>query len=94
MAIWDDVALGLMALNIILTAMLILVYYKNHKLIKSKMTLGMLFFAAAFLVENTLSLFFYNSLLMQGILFLTTFNLVVKFFEMIGLLILLYVTWK
>ena len=94
MPIWDDVVLGLMALNIILTAMLILVYYKNHKLIKSKMTLGMLFFAAAFLVENALSLFFYNSLLMQGILFLTTFNLIVKFFEMIGLLILLYVTWK
>ena len=94
MPIWDDLVLGLISINIILTALLILVYYKNHKLIKSKMTLGMLFFAAAFLVENILSLYFYSSLLMQGIFGLTTFNLVIKFFEMIGLLVLLYVTWK
>lgn len=94
MPVWDNVVLGLMVVNIILTVLLIFVYYRNHKLIRSKMTLGMLFFAAAFLVENILSLFFYNSLLTQGIFGLTTFHMAVKFFEMIGLLVLLYVTWK
>jgi hypothetical protein len=91
---FDEIVLGVMGLNVLLTAALIIIYYRNHKLIKSKMTLGMLFFAAAFLVENALSFYFYNSLLAQGLDMMTTFNLVVKFFEMIGILILLFVTWE
>jgi len=90
---FDTIVLGIMGVNVLLTIVLIGIYMRNIKVIKSKMTLGMLFFAAAFLVENALSFYFYNSLLMQGIDFVTTFNLVVKFFEMIGLLVLLYVTW-
>ena len=91
---FDNVVLGLIGVNILLTAILIAIYGRNLKLIKSKMTIGMIFFAAAFLVENVLSLYFYNSMLLQGIVFVTTFNLVVKFFEMVGLLVLLYVTWE
>ncbi|UCD03027.1 MAG: hypothetical protein JSV63_00090 [Candidatus Aenigmatarchaeota archaeon] len=91
---FDQMVLGIIGINVILTVLLIYVYFRNHQLVKSKMTLGMLFFALAFLIENALSLFFYNSLLMQGITYITTFNLVVKFFEMIGLLVLLYVTWE
>ena len=91
---FDTFVLGLMGLNVVLTLVLMFIYYKNHRVIKSKMTLGMLFFATAFLVENLLSFYFYNTLLLQGITFLTTFNLVIKSFEMVGLLILLYVTWK
>ena len=91
---FDNVVLGLIGVNILLTAILIAIYGRNLKLVKSKMTFGMIFFAAAFLVENVLSLYFYNTMLLQGINFVTTFNLVVKFFEMIGLLGLLYVTWE
>lgn len=90
----DTLVLGLIAVNIILTLVLMALYYKSHRVVKSKMTLGMLVFAAAFLVENILSFFFYSAMLAQGITFLTTFNLAVKFFEMIALLILLYITWK
>ena len=94
MPLEDTLVLGLIGINIILTIVLILVYYKNHKLIRSKMTLGMLFFAAVFLLENIMSFFFYNSLILQGITFLTTFILVIKLLEMIGLLVLLYITLK
>ena len=90
---FDELVLIVMAINIVLTAVLMVIYFRNHKLIKSKMTLGMLFFAAAFLVENAISFYFYESLLMAGIVYMTTFNLVIKFFEMAGLLILTYVTW-
>ncbi len=91
---FDQMVLGINGLNVLLTVVLIYIYFKNHKLVKSKMTMGMLFFAVMFLIENALSLYFYNSLLMQGITSITTFHLVVKFFEMIGLLVLLYVTWE
>jgi hypothetical protein len=92
--LFDEIVLGFMGVNVALTLALIYVYFRNHKLVKSKMTLGMLFFAVAFLIENALSLYFYESLLMQGFTSVTTFNLVVKFFETAGLLILLYVTWE
>lgn len=91
---FDQAVLAFSGINVLLTIVLIYIYFRNHKLVKSKMTLGMLFFAVMFLIENSLSLYFYNSLLMQGITSITTFHLVVKFFEMIGLLVLLYVTWK
>jgi len=94
MPLEDTLVLGLIGVNIILTILLLFIYYKNHRLIRSKMTLGMLFFAAAFLVENALSFYFYNSLLAQGIFGFTTSNLVVKFFEMAALLVLLYITWE
>jgi hypothetical protein len=91
---FDEIVLGLNGINVLLTLVLIYIYFRNHRLVKSKMTLGMLFFAVMFLIENALSLYFYNSLLLQGITSITTFHLVVKFFEMIGLLVLLYITWE
>jgi hypothetical protein len=91
---FDQVVLAFSGINVFLTVALIYIYFRNHKLVKSKITLGMLFFAVMFLIENALSLYFYNSLLLQGITSITTFHLVVKFFEMIGLLVLLYVTWE
>ena len=91
---FDSIVLGINGINIMLTIVLIFIYARNLKLVKSKMTLGMIFFAGAFLIENVMSLYFYYSLLMQGINYITTFNLVVKFLEMIGLLVLLYVTWE
>jgi hypothetical protein len=94
MAIQDDVVLVLIFLNIILTVILLFVYYRNHRLIRSKMTLGMIFFIGAFLLENLLDFYFYNSLLLQSIYGITSFHLIVNFLEMVGLLVLLYITWK
>ncbi|MBN1896999.1 MAG: hypothetical protein JW789_04740 [Candidatus Aenigmarchaeota archaeon] len=91
---FDEIVLGISGLNVVLTLVLIYIYSRNHKLVKSKMTMGMLFFAVMFLLENAMSLYFYNSLLLQGITSITTFHLVVKFLEMMGLLVLLYVTWE
>jgi hypothetical protein len=91
---FDQIVLGLNGINILLTLILIAIYAMNFRTVRSKMTFGMLLFAVMFLIENALSLYFYNSLLMQGITSITTFHLVVKFLEMLGLLTLLYVTWK
>ncbi len=90
----DDVTLGIIFVNIILTVILFIIYARNYKTIGSKMVLGLLFFSAAFLVENILNFYFYNSLIAQGFLSFTTFILAVSTLELIGLLVLLYVTWK
>jgi hypothetical protein len=91
---FDQIVLGLSGLNVILSAVLLVIFLRNYKMIKSTLLLGMIFFASAFLLENLLSLYFYNSLLIIGINFITTFHLVVKFFESVGLLFILYVSWK
>ncbi|MCD6496207.1 MAG: hypothetical protein J7K54_02975 [Candidatus Aenigmarchaeota archaeon] len=91
---FDEIVLGLSGFNIVMVIALIAVYANNFRLVRSKMTFGMLIFASMFLLENIFSLYFYSSLLAQGITSITTFNLVVKFLEMLGLLTLLYVTWK
>jgi hypothetical protein len=94
MPIEDTVTLGIIGVNIILTMILFVIYSRNYRAIGSKMVLGLLFFAAAFLVENILNFIFYNSLLNQGIYGVTTFITAVSVLELIGLLVLLYVTWK
>lgn len=91
---FDEIVLGLSGFNILMTFALIAVYARNMQVVRSRMTFGMLLFASMFLLENIFSLYFYNSILAQGITSITTFNLVVKFLEMLGLLTLLYVTWK
>ena len=94
MAIQDVVTLSIIGLNVILTLILIIIYYRNHRLVHSKLTLGLLFFAFAFLVENIVDFYFYNSLVVQSILGFTMIHFLVNLLEMIGLIILLYVTWK
>ncbi len=90
----DMAVLGMIFINIVLTLALVLIFYKNHKLVRSGMTLGMLFFAGAFLIQNIANFYFYNSLLVQEIFGFTTFHIVVNFLELVGLAALLYISYK
>jgi len=90
----DTIVLGMMFVNILLTVALVLIFYKNHKLVRSKITLGMLFFAGAFLLHNIANFYFYNSLLVQEIFGFTTFHLVVNLLEMVGLIALVYISLR
>ena len=94
MAIQDAFTLGLILVNIALTIVLMIIYLKNYKAIKSKITLGLLFFALAFLLENVIDFYFYNFLIGQSMFGFTTIHSSINLIEMVGLLILLYVTWK
>lgn len=89
----DIIVFGLMGLNVILTAALVLIYSINLKKLGSKFTAGLVIFAFAFLVQNTASMYFYKILLISytG---LTTFQLVISGLQLAGLALLLYVTWK
>ncbi|MBL7160453.1 MAG: hypothetical protein ISS93_01210 [Candidatus Aenigmarchaeota archaeon] len=94
MPIADDVTLVLIGINILLTVILVLIYLRSYRAISSKLTLGLLVFAGAFLIENVLDFFFYSSILQQSIYGLTTFHMAVNLLEMVALLILAWVTWK
>ncbi len=94
MPLEDLITLGTIAVNILLTLVLIGVYFKNYRTISSKMTLGLLLFAIAFLAENVLDLFFYNIILQQGIFGMTTIITSVNLLQLAALAVLLWVTWK
>ena len=90
----DDLTLALIAVNVILTFVLVFIYFKNYRKISSKLTLGLVLFASAILVKNILDFFFYSSLIQQGITGITTFHLVGNILQLIALAFLVWVTWK
>lgn len=90
----DDVALVLIGVNIVISLILAITYFRNYRAIAAKVTFGFLIFAGAFLLENILNLFFITSALSQGITGLTTFNLAVNAIELVALLVLAWITWK
>ena len=94
LAIQDMVIFGVLGVNVVLAAILLAIYSRNYKKIGSKFTLGLIVFAAAFLIQNLASIYFYNTLLTEYTLGMTTLQLLVSVLEFFGLTILLYVTWK
>gem|GEM_PF-6188160 len=88
------IVLGITGINVILTAVLLVLFTKSYKTVKSQLTLGLVFFAAAFLLENLMNLYFYNAILLVGVLGTTTYHLMVAVIEMLALIAILYVNWK
>ena len=94
MPLEDDITLIMIGINIVLTLILLILYFRSYRLVKSRITIGLMFFMFAFLLENILDFFFYNSLVTQSLYGFTTSYFVVNTLQMIGLLVLLYITWK
>lgn len=92
--IQDIVTLLLIFINVILTLILFSIYLKNYRKINSKMTLGLTIFAGMFLIENILNMYFYGTMSLTGGTIVTTYQLMVNFFELIGFGTLFYITWK
>ena len=90
----DMIVLGVTFINVILTALLLVLFAKSYKAVKSRLTLGLVFFAAAFLLENIMNMYFYNAILAAGVLGTTTYHMVVAVIEMLALVAILYVNWK
>lgn len=90
----DEIILLIIAANTLLAGLLLAIYVRNWKSIKSKLTIGLIFFSFAFLVENLIDLYFYNLILSQEYYGLSTFGFTVNAFEFVGLIILLYITWE
>ena len=89
------VSLGISVANILILSMLLYIYSKNYRHIKSKFNLGLMVFSLLFLVENL------SSIAMETLVWSTeTFDMFISgiafinAIELLGLLTLLYITWK
>jgi len=89
----DMAVFGIMAANVVLTAILVMIYLKNYRKIGSKFTIGLSIFALSFLIQNIASIYFYKAILI-GYTGLTTFQMAVSGLQLVGLILLVYVTLK
>lgn len=60
MSIWIDVAMAATAVNLVLLAVIGVVWGRNYRRLRSRQTLGMLVFAVLLFVENGFALYVYT----------------------------------
>lgn len=90
----DAAIMVILGANVVITLMLVVIYFRSYKKLNAKFTLGLMFFALAFMFGNIMNLYFYNLIVSNGDYNLTSFQLSVGLFQLISLVLLLYVTWK
>ena len=85
------------ALTFISTALLILllyVYFRNLRKIRSNFTLGLFIFALLFLVQNLASLYFYFTMIEYYVPEVTLHVFIFTLLQTIGFAVLLKITWQ
>ena len=85
---------GINLLNVLILLFLFNIYLKNYRHIKSKFTIGLLVFSVIFLIENIVFLaldFLISPVFEFEDLFLI---MLVNIIELLGLSVLLYITWE
>lgn len=83
------------AVNLAIVSLLILIYYRNLRNIRSSHNVGLLLFSLMFFIENLLMLhlaIFQWPIIVSEIVVLHMF--LINTIETLGLLILLVITWK
>ncbi len=90
----DALIMVILGANIVITLMLVVLYFKSYRKLNAKFTLGLMFFALAFMLGNIMNFYFYDLVVSRGDYNLTSFQLSVGLFQLIALVSLLYVTWK
>lgn len=89
---WTNVALA--AVNAVLALVLGWVYAQNHRQVRSPMTLGLLLFAAFFVVHNVLVAYHYLTMMPQFLLVDETWLFLESLLQLGGLAALVYATLR
>lgn len=84
----------LTAISTLILAVLMHVYIKNLSKIKSSFTIGLLIFAALFLVQNIISLYFYITMMDYYVPEVELHVFIFTLLQTIGFAVLLKLTWE
>ena len=88
-------SLGISFVNVIILLLLLAVYSKNLRHIRSKYNIGLLVFSLLFLVENIITIhlgIFTWPVILDAIVM--SHIVIINLVELIGLSVLLYITWE
>ena len=84
----------LSGVSAILLILLLHIYYKNLKKIKSKFTFGLFIFAALFLLQNIVSVYFYFTMMDYYAPEVTMHVFIFTLLQAIAFIVLLKITWE
>lgn len=87
-------SLGINSINVIILVMLLYVFTKNYRHIKSDYNLGLLIFSSLFLIENLIAIHLGIFSWPYYAVDIIAHIVVINFIQLLGLLSLLYITWK
>ena len=89
------ISLGINLANVVILSLLFYIYAKNLHHIKSKYNIGLIIFSLVFLIENLiiihLSIFSWYTMIDDVVM---GHMVLIDTIELIGLLTMLYITWK
>ena len=88
---WASIVSGL---NIVLLLTLLVVYIRNYLKLKSKFCLGLILFAAVFLIHCTMAIYFQTNLSHYYKNSMENIALALNILEALGMGTLLYITWR
>ncbi len=89
-----DLATIISIANVLMSISLLYVYIKNYLKMKLPFTLGLIIFAAIFLLQNLAAIYFQFAMIMYYTKDVAEFALVINTLECLGLASLVYVTYK
>lgn len=89
-----NLATGTEIVNVILLAGLIYIYLQNYRRMHSKFSLGLLFFAAFFLIQNLMAIYFQVAMVNYYTPEVSEQVFILNSIQTLGLLVLSFVTWK
>ena len=84
----------LTAVSTALLILLLYVYYKNLKSIKSKFTIGLFIFALLFLIQNVISLYFYLTMMDYYVPEVEKHVFIFTLLQTVGFAVLSKITWE
>ncbi len=89
-----NLATGTEIINVILLAGLIYIYFQNYRRMHSKFALGLLFFAAFFLVQNLMAIYFQVAMVNYYTPEVSEHIFILTSIQTLGLVILSFITWR
>lgn len=94
MAMLMNVTTILAIVSVVVLSMLLHIYIKNLKKIKSKFTIGLLVFALLFLLQNLVSIYYYLTMMKYYTPEVEVHVFILTLLQSIAFLILLKITWE
>ena len=90
----ETLGMALHAINVILILALLYIYLQNYTKMKSKYTIGLMFFAFILLVQSVMGLYFDTTMVMYSTSEATSIATLLEAIKAVSFAILLWISWE
>lgn len=90
----EALGMAIHVINIILVLALLYIYLQNYRQLKTKLTGGLVLFAAFFLAQGLMNLYFDASMVMYQSASAEMASLVLEIIKAVGFAVLVWISWE